>query len=156
MKNLYLIPIISFTLISCVDDTPKCDSEDVKRILKDISIENFNGIDIYYVYGKLYGEEIKGPYTTDEWSIVSNYLELYKEGKTENIPENVIQVLDMYKSSITVKNIRTINIDNTSKKCNCVGDITIDDSYKNKDLQYSAQLNSENEIYVEALIESIE
>lgn len=40
MKKLFLIPIISFSLISCVDDTPKCESHDVTTTVKEIIQQN--------------------------------------------------------------------------------------------------------------------
>ena len=36
MKKIFFIPIIGFTLLSCVDDTPKCDSEEVKSTVLEI------------------------------------------------------------------------------------------------------------------------
>lgn len=153
MKKLFLIPIVGFTLMSCVDDTPKCDSDDVINTLKEIVKPKIEDSDIYTLYEMKNGFNYDfSPESKKNLNQLQNYLDLYKGNKLETIPEDFLNFFTELETFIKIENIRVKGSNPETKKCNCEVDIyKHNDTLKN--LQYSAQLNSNDEIYVEALIE---
>lgn len=172
MKNFYYLISLSI-LISCgnksenqtlfsTDETPKCDDTlnigYVKNMLA--SSEIYASV----LYEKLYkvspDEELEKAEDNTEYKkeYLKRYRELmehcsnYREGKTEDIPENILKLIEKeiekFKVENRIENIRIVNIDEISKKCECEID-WIKPNNEFKTIIYSAQKNSEGDVNIE-------
>lgn len=145
MKKLFFLPLI--LIISCRNSTPKCDEnttiKNVKEIMFDFWSEAYL---VSHIYDNLY----------DSWNVddfnerrdgIRNYISLYKRGMYDSIPKNILSLIKTHLDSYSVSNIRTNSSDEVSKSCGCTAQFKND--VIEKEINYSAQRNSEGDIYVE-------
>ncbi|KHJ37216.1 hypothetical protein PBAC_25460 [Pedobacter glucosidilyticus] len=156
MKKFFYLLII--TLTSCGSQAPKCDDDITTGTLKEIIINNTHYSILNYTMVQLYGSEYSGVSNLSESMIkkyyeTEKYIKMYLDGNTSSIPENVHDAINDYINGITINNIRTNSVDETSKSCECSATLkippTIIDVLTQIELNYTTQRNSDGEVYVE-------
>lgn len=162
-----------------IDKTPKCDDKMVISIVQEITTSKENPdiySDILLpLFNDVYGYEypftdhpynrVRQRYFIDEndQAVYSKFreldIEIEKYCNGENISgvlSNFPELLDQYcikfnptYYTATLSNIRPVEIDKELKYCECSSDLIYDLDYFNHSIYYTAQLNSDGEIYVE-------
>lgn len=174
MKKKILCLSILF-LVGCnklIDDTPKCNDDDVVELVQDMSkIKNSYPFNIEYeVYEKFYGKRFPTnnndpelEEATKNYKSMVGLIEQYIYNKDEaGIPVDLLEIIRNVCSEHniirgeyfqpTVSNIRIVSTDKETKSCSCEGDLGFQDNIKpSKSVFYTAQKNMDGETYVEVL-----
>lgn len=151
MKKLLLLPFI--VMMGCGSSTPKCEESTTVETVKEIIIENdYQLKDIIKektdtTNYSAYNAETRNELYDSKREEIEGYIKMYNNGDFESVPNNVLNIINEYYASFALSNIRTNSIDETSKSCHCTAQFEKND-YK-KEINYTAQRNSEGEIYVE-------
>lgn len=150
MKKLYLLLFV--LLLGCGSKAPKCDTVEM---VKKIMFELLQGDVHDKIMMQLYGFDYTGisDLSETEKKLLLNkieenrrYVEMYINGNVGSIPKDVLDFMINYYNNLSITNIRTNSVDETSKSCNCSATFKIE---REIELNYSTQRNSNGEIYVE-------
>ena len=145
MKKLLFL--LLFALISCGNIVPKCDEESTVRTVKMI-VFKYDVIDDI-LRGMYSDDEVNDGAENDKVSKTTSelhgYLDSYINGDFTSIPKDMFDIIENSLKSYPLVNIRTNSVDETSKSCNC----TVQYETRKFDINYTAQRNSDGEIYVE-------
>lgn len=151
-KSFFFVSVISFT--SCnINSTPKCGDNKV------IEISN-----------AILGEKIKDKIVEDNFKANWYSSNEYKDAEAftlengYNLDEYLIPIKEKYRDSLTIeanmiikrltlKNIRTVSIDEKIKQCDCSADVESRGLLKPINVEFSAQETEDkgNPLYVELI-----
>ena len=144
MKKYFLI-LISIIIVSC-NSQPTCDKQEAY----DLVLQSFKNE---------VKEQLENSYFYDNYnySDISSYandngldLKTLKEQKVDEIKQKAKEYADeiLIKTTFLLENIRTTEISENIKKCNCVADVVVN-SEKVETIKYSVQYTTDKKIYVE-------
>ena|ERR1022692_3544780 len=142
IKNMVFSVILVLFLSACVGGTPKGTDADVKKLVIDITMKEIKKQLVPVMYEKV---------TNVPARLIG--LNVTYEGLLKNIDKEknskVIEAIDeaMAKISIALENIRVDSIDDEIHKSKSSANIVING--KTTPITYTAQKNSDGEIYVE-------
>jgi hypothetical protein len=157
------------SLISCSASHPKCDDKDVKKILTEIINEKLQAqLESMYFRNNYSYEDVRN-YAKDnglDIDEVDAEFEKNVKGKAKEIASKQVA-----NANISFEEVRTLNIEEEIKKCDCATKIIIDKIdldendlsmlalenllisnltiFSGMDIKYSAQYTEDDKIYVE-------
>lgn len=151
MKRLLFLSLM--ILIGCGNSAPNCDDNKIKEKLKEIFTVSFKKNARAKVMDDLYDDDWNDDLAApgkeairDKIDEIDACVENFISGHTEDIPTNILNSINEYYKSYSLTNIRTNSIDEIAKSCSCSAQLEINNI--KQDINYSAQKNSEGEIYV--------
>lgn len=165
MRRFLITIIISLTLISCQEKQPSCSASDVKILVQEIVEEelivalSFTQYVDDYQYDFL-NQVLKN--STDLQEVVEREKEIIRnelnnpeveKSRYSTLIEKIKPLIS--DSMMEITNIRVSEVNKELRKCTCEAKMSFNfnGEKKSDDVKYTAQINDEEEVYVEVLLE---
>ena len=142
IKNAFLCIFVAILLSACGGGTPKGSDSDVQDLVIEITTDELKKQITPIMYQKITNVPVGliGIKITYDGLVAK-----INKDRNSEVVEDINEAMD--KMSISLDNIRIDNVNDEIKKSENSADITING--KSSPIQYTAQLNSNDELYVE-------
>ena len=154
IKRNSIYVALCFLIISCnIKSTPKCGDPEVTKLASKLFSEQ--------IKQKLIEENLRENwYSSNEYKDAVAFAEEngyrisdYTEPAKQKFKDSLSNDADFIIKRVTLKNIRSVSLDEKIKQCDCSAEIESNDLLKPINIEYSAQITEDkgNPLYIELL-----